>query len=381
LAGIVDDLTVEPLSLDRAGVSRFLRVPYLVYQDDPLWVAPLRGDLRTILSRENPFFDHAEARLFVVSRAGRDVGRIAAIVDRRHNELHGERTASFGFFECVNEDAAARALFVAVERWAAERGMTLLRGPMNPSMNEECGLLIEGFDAPPVFMTTYNPRYYVGLLETQGLSKAQDLWAYHLVPTESHVARMAPLAERVLQRMPDLVVRPLRRRNFEREVAAMKEIYNASWEANWGFVPLTDAEFTFKARRLAPLVVEELALMAERSGTPIGLMLSLPDYNQALQPLRGRLGPLGWLRFRLGVRTIKTGRTVLLGVKKEYRGRGIEAALLLRSFRWAVARGFTGLEQSQIFEDNTPVQRDLELLGARVYKRYRLYEKPVAAPA
>ncbi len=372
-------VVVELLSRDRAGVGRFLRVPHPIYRDDPLWVAPLRGELRKILSPENPFFEHAESQLFVVSRAGRDVGRIAAIVDHRHNELRGERSASFGFFECENDRAAARELFAAVERWAARRGLAILRGPLNPSMNEECGLLIEGFDSAPVFMTTHNPRYYVDLFEAQGLRKAKDLWAYHLEPTEKHVARMAPLAGRVFQRMPDLVVRPVCKRNFQGEVAAMKEIYNASWEDNWGFVPLTDAEFTFKASRLAPLIVEDLALIAERSGSPIGFILSLPDYNQALKPLKGHLWPFGWLRFRLGVRKIRTGRTVLLGVKKEYRGRGIETTMLVPSFRWALERGFTGLEQSWVVEDNRPVQRDLELLGARVHKRYRLYEKPLRA--
>jgi GNAT superfamily N-acetyltransferase len=374
-------MAIESVPRDRAGLGRFLRVVDALYRDDPLWVAPLHGELRTVLADENPFFDHAEIQLFVLSRAGRDVGRIAAIIDRCSNELHGEHTASFGFFECENDPTAARELFAAVGRWAARRGMRLLRGPLNPSMNEECGLLIEGFDSPPVFMTTYNPSYYADLLEAQGLRKAKDLWSYHLAPTESHLARTSALADRVFRRMPDLVVRPLRKRDFSREVAAMKEIYNASWEDNWGFVPLTDAEFTFKATRLAPLIVEELALIAERSGKPIGVMLSLPDYNQAFRPLRGRLGPLGWLKFRLGARKIRTGRTVLLGVKKEYRARGVEAAMLARSFRWALEHGFTGLEQSWVFEDNRPVQRDLELLGARVYKRYRLYEKPLRAEA
>jgi GNAT superfamily N-acetyltransferase len=372
---------IEALSRDRAGLGRFLRVPYTTYRDDPFWVAPLQDELRRVLSREHPFFDHAEAQLFVASRAGRDVGRIAGIIDRRHNELRGERTASFGFFECENDPATSRALFAAVERWASQRHMILLRGPMNPSMNEECGLLIDGFDSAPMFMTTYNPRYYVDLFEAHGLGKARDLWAYYLEPTEAHLARLTPVADRVLQRMPGLGVRPIRKRDFDGEVARMQEIYNASWDDNWGFVPLTDAEFTFKAARLAPLIVEELALVAERAGTPIGLMLSLPDYNQALKPLHGRLGPLGWLRFRLGVRKIRTGRTVLLGVKKEYRGRGIEATMLARSFRWALTHGFTGLEQSLILEDNRPVQRDLELLGARVYKKYRLYEKPVPPDA
>ena len=255
--------------------------------------------------------------------------------------------------------------------------MNLLRGPLNPSMNEECGLLIEGFDSSPVFMTPHNPRYYADLFEADGLRKARDLWAYHLQPTEAYPARLAPLADRALQRMPGLVVRPIRKRDFEAEVARMKEIYNASWEDNWGFVPLTDAEFAFKVRRLAPLVVEDLALMAERSGEPIGLMLSLPDYNQALKPLNGRLWPLGWLKFKMGVGRIRSGRTVLLGVKREYRSRGIETIMLMRSFRWCLDRGFRGLEQSQVLEDNRVMRRYLEFLGARVYKKYRVYEKPV----
>ena len=362
---------------DGAGLGRFLRVAEAIYRDDPIWVAPLRGEATRILSDENPFFDHAEAELFVVSRAGRDVGRIAAIVDRRHNEVRGERTASFGFFESENDPATARALFTAAERWAAGRDMERLRGPLNPSMNEECGVLIEGFDSPPVFGTTYNPRYYADLFEAQGLRKSRDLLAYSLVPSAEHLARLVPLAERVSRRLPDLVVRPMRRRDFAGEVARMKEIYNASWNDNWGFVPLTDAEFAFKAARLAPLIVEPLALMAEKSGEPIGLMLSLPDYNQALKPLKGRLWPLGWLRFRLGVRKVRSGRTVLLGVKRPYRALGIETVMLMQSFRWALDHGFTSLEQSWVVEDNRGMQRYLETLGARMYKRYRLYEQPV----
>jgi len=374
-------MVVESVSRDGAGLGRFLRVPDTIYRDDPLWVAPLRSELRRVLSDENPFFDHAETQLFIASRAGRDVGRVAAIIDRRHNARLDERTASFGFFECEQDPATSQALFAAVERWAARRGMSLLRGPMNPSMNEECGLLIEGFDSPPVFMTTHNPRYYVDLFEAQGLGKAKDLSAYHLQPTDGHLTRLGPLADRVRQRIPGLMVRPIRKRDFAGEVARMKEIYNASWDDNWGFVPLTDAEFAFKAARLAPLIVEDLALMAERSGEPIGLMLSLPDYNQALKPVKGRLWPLGWLRFRLGVRTIRSGRTVLLGVKREYRARGIETVMLVRSLRWALERGFTSLEQSWIVEDNKGMQRYLEVLGARIYKRYRMYEKPLRLDA
>ena len=360
-------------------MDRFLQVPYTIYRDDPRWVAPLRGDVRQVLSPKNPFFDHAEARLFIASR-GRDVvGRVAAIVDRRHNELRGERVASFGFFECENDPATARALFAAVEDWAARSGMTVLRGPMNPSMNEECGLLVDGFDSAPMFLTTYNPRYYVDLFESEGFRKTTDLLAYHLEPSEQHLARLAPFADRAQRRMPDLVVRPLRKSDVAGEVARMKEIYNASWEDNWGFVPLTDAEFAFKAARLAPLIVADLALIAERAGEPIGLMLSLPDYNQALQPLKGRLWPIGWLRFRLGIRRIRSGRTVLLGVKREYRARGIETLMLVRSFRWALERGFTRLEQSWVVEDNVVMQRYLERVGATVYKTYRIYEKPLPA--
>jgi GNAT superfamily N-acetyltransferase len=373
----MEGAAVASLSRDGADLDRFLRVPDVIYRDDPLWVAPLRSELRRVLSNDNPFFEHADAELFIASRGGRVVGRIAAIVDHRHNELRGERTASFGFFECEKDPATARALFTAVERWAARRHMTRLRGPMNPSMNEECGLLIDGFESPPMFMTTYNPRYYVGLIESHGFRKAKDLWAYHLEPTEGHVARLATFNERARRRMPELVVRPLRRRDFDAEVARMKAIYNASWEDNWGFVPLTDKEFAFMAARLAPLIVEELALIAEIAGEPIGLMLSLPDYNQALKPLHGRLWPLGWLKFRRGVRAIRSGRTVLFGVKRAYRSRGIETIMLAQSFRWALERGFGNLEQSWVVEDNTMTHRYLETLGARVYKTYRIYEASV----
>src|SRR6266542_1727779 len=217
-------VAVRALTSDPVGIDRFLRVARRIYRKDPHWVAPLLKASRELLGAGNPFFDHAEMQLFVASRDGGDVGRIAAILDRRHNEVHGERTAFFGFFECQNDLAMSRPLFAAAAAWAVRRGMNVLRGPVNPSMNEECGLLVEGFDSSPVFMTTYNPAYYAGLCEAEGFRKSRDLLSYCLVPGEQHLAKLAPLVERARKRLPGLVVRPIRKAELEAEIARIKEV-------------------------------------------------------------------------------------------------------------------------------------------------------------
>jgi GNAT superfamily N-acetyltransferase len=378
--GPASNVSVQVLPCDARGIERFLRVPYRIYRRDPLWVAPLRGASRALLGPRNPFFDHAEMQLFVAARDGEDGGRIAAILDHRHNEVHGERSAFFGFFECQNDLAMSRALFAAATEWAVRRGMNVLRGPVNPSMNEECGLLVEGFDSSPVFMTTYNPAYYAGLCEAAGFRKSKDLLSYCLVPGEKHVAKLAPLVERAHKRVPGLIVRPIRKAEIDAEIVRIKEVYNAAWETNWGFVPWTDAEISFMARRLAPLALEELALLAETPQGPVGFMLSLPDYNEAIKPLKGRLWPFGWLRFQRGVPGIRAARTILLGVKKEYRNRGVDAVMLERSFRWAIQRGCRHLEQSWVLEDNTATRRYLESIGAEVCRTHRIYDRALGPP-
>jgi ribosomal protein S18 acetylase RimI-like enzyme len=371
---------IEELSRSKSGVARFLQVPYGIYRDDPNWVAPLLADLKTVFSDRNPLFEHAEMKLWVARRDGRDVGRVAGIIDRNHNTFHQESTAFFGFFEAENDPAVARELLDAVSGWAKASGMTRLLGPMNPTTNDECGLLVEGFDSPPVIMMTYNPRYYVDLIEGAGFTKAKDLLAYHFHVDPKPLERLGRLAAGVARREPGLVVRPIRRKTLRADLAKVKEVYNAAWERNWGFVPMTDAELDFMAARLKPLLVEEITLLAELNGEPVGFMMSLPDYNEALQPLKGKLltpKVLGFARYMLGWKRPKRARVITLGIKSSHRQRGIDAALFARSMQAGIPYGFREVEVSWMLEDNLMILRPMEVFNARRYKTYRIYERPI----
>jgi hypothetical protein len=374
-------LNLVSLSRERRDIARFLAVPHRVYGADPNWVAPLEDDLRKVFSDANPLFDHAEMGLWVAERDGRDVGRIAGVVDRVHNDFHRERSAFFGFFESADDPSVSRALFAAVEKWAKERGMTRLLGPMNPTTNDECGLLVEGFDSPPVVMMTYNPRYYLRLFDDAGLVKAKDLLAYRIVLAAKPLGRLSRLAAGFERRQADLRVRPIRKKTLKADLTKVKEVYNAAWEDNWGFVPMTDGDIDFMAARLRPLLVEDLVLLAETPREPVGFMMSLPDYNEAMKPLRGKLLTpkiFGFLAYLLGWKKPKMTRLITLGIKKSHRNRGIDAVMFSHSLEAMLASGYRECEVSWILEDNVMVQRPIALFEGEVYKRYRIYEKPVA---
>ncbi|HKA37723.1 MAG TPA: N-acetyltransferase, partial [Thermoanaerobaculia bacterium] len=235
-------VSIEPISRSKKDLHRFFDVADRIYRDDPNWVPPLRDDVAKVFSEKNPFFEHAEIQLFVARRGQDDVGRIAAIHDRAHNEFHGERTAFFGFFESENDPEVSGALFDTVAKWAKQRGMETLRGPANPSLNDEAGLLVEGFDTPPVLMMTYNPRYYVGLVEGAGFTKAKDLLAYWFEIGAKPLERFARINERFRKRNADILVRNISKKNLMAELPKIREVYNDAWEKNWGFVPMTAAE-------------------------------------------------------------------------------------------------------------------------------------------
>lgn len=373
---------VSIVEVSRRGrdLARFLHVPYPIYRDDPNWVAPLLDDLKKVFADKNPLFEHAEMKLWVAVRDGKDVGRVAGILDRTHNTVHHESTAFFGFFESVNDPVVAGALLETVGAWAKETGMNNLLGPMNPTTNDECGLLIEGFDPPPVIMMTYNPRYYIDLLEGAGFAKAKDLLAYHFTVDEEPLRRLTRLADAVRRREPDLVVRPIRRKTLKQDLARVKEVYNSAWEENWGFVPMTDAELDFMAARLKPLLLEEIALLAEVKGEPVAFMMSLPDYNEALQPLKGKLLTpkiVNFLKYLMGWKRPRFVRVVTLGIKKGYRQRGIDAVMFAQSLRASLEVGFRDCEVSWMLEDNVMILRPIDVFGGKKYKTYRLYEKAV----
>jgi hypothetical protein len=377
---VSEPVVVERIGRTKGDLSRFFDVADRIYADDPLWVAPLRDDVAKVFRDENPFFRHGEMQLFVARRGGADVGRIAAILDRNHNSFHDEKAAFFGYFESEDDPAVAGALLDAAGLWGRERKMTVLRGPTNPTLNDEAGLLVDGFDSSPVLMMTYNPKSYVALIEGRGFRKAKDLLAYWFPLEEKPLQRLSRVADRFRKREGNILVRNVSKGGLARDLLKIREVYNEAWEKNWGFVPMTPEEMDFMAKRMKPLLVEELLWLAEAKrsdGTlePIAFMLMLPDYNVAMKPLKGRLLPFGWLKFLMGVRRIKTVRVVTLGIKRPYRLSGIQSIMMADSLRFLLSKGYTGAEVSWLLEDNELVIGAVRLWGGRLYKTYRIYEK------
>jgi GNAT superfamily N-acetyltransferase len=376
-----DRIEIIPLSRSSRDISRFLEVSYVIYQGDPHWVAPLLMDLKKVFTNANPLFTHAQIQLWVAMQNGRDVGRIAGLVDEFHNRgANHEPEAFLGFFECVDQREVSRLLFQAVLDWARAKKIKRVLGPMNPTINDECGLLIEGFDSDPVFMMTYNPRYYGALFEAEGFRKAKDLLAFYIDLAKIPMERLIRIGTKVKDRNKNLVFRPIRRKTLQSDIAKVKEVYNAAWEANWGFVPMTDAEVDFMAQRLKPLLMEGLIWVAEAGSEPVAFLLALPDYNPALKPLKGRLltpKVFGFIPYLMGWKRPTRTRVLTLGVKEKYRSKGLESALLIEGLKVGFEAGVRESEASWILEDNVMMCRVIEAIGGRAYKRYRIYEREV----
>ena len=367
------DIHVEEVKTKQA-LSAFIRFPWTIYKNDRYWVPPLIKDQRSKFSPTHPFHSHAEMILFLAKKNGQVIGRIAGIIDRHYVEFHQENLGFFGFFESIRDPEVADILLSKVRDWLKSRGMEKMAGPMNPSTNEECALLIEGFDSSPVLMMTYNPPYYASLLEGWGLKKAMDLYAYFLPETSFSRERLFRITERIMKREPRLRLRPINLRRFDAELTIVKEIYNDAWSKNWGFVPLTDAEIDFMAKTLKPLVVADLVIFAYLGEEPIGFSVGLPDYNEVLKHLNGKLGPLGLLKFLNYSRKIHTLRVMLLGIKQAFQKKGIEVLLYVESLKRGTAKGYWQAECSWILESNPPMQHGLEAMGGKRYKTYRIYE-------
>ena len=370
-------LRIVPVG-DADAREAFVRLPWRIYRGDPVWVPPLLADVRGMLDTdEHPFHRHSDVRFLLALRDGVPVGRIAAIHNTRHVEHHDEPVGFFGFFEVERDRETAAALLDAAGAWLRDRGLETMRGPASFSTNEQAGLLVEGFDRPPAIMMPYNPPRYRELLEEEGFEKAQDLVAYWLDDNEppEFLLRAEKLVRR---RYPDLSIRPLRMDEWDREVERIRRLYNAAWQDNWGFVPMTDAEFRHMAKDLKPVVDPELALIVEDGdGEPVGFSLSLPDLNQAIRHADGRLFPFGLLKILWHARSIDVCRVITLGLVEAYRGKGIDALLYLETFRRGAARGITAGEFGWVLADNEAMRRPLEKLGAEVHKRYRLYDRPL----
>ena len=370
----MDAPTVEAVEGGR-GLRAFLQFPETLYRDDPRWVPPLRRDERARLSASNPFFAHAEARFFLARRGGAVVGRVAAILDRRHLERWKDGAGFFGFFEAVADDAVAGSLLEAAREWLRARGLQAMRGPFNPSTHDECGLLIDGFQHPPRILMPYNPPYYPALLERAGLRSIHELLTYEMDVPPALPERVTRVARKAEER--GVRVRPLDRPRLMAETQVFRTIYNAAWSENWGFVPMSEGEAASMGSRLRQIVVPELALFAEWESHPVGFLLLLPDLNPALRLLRGRVTPWGLVRFLWRQRRLDEVRLLVLGVVPEYRRRGIEALLLREAYGALRRLGYRRVELGWVLEENRVTRQTAERWGASVAKRYRIYEGAV----
>ncbi|MBN1756129.1 N-acetyltransferase [bacterium] len=360
---------------NRSELGNFIRLPWQIYKGNPFWVAPLIGEeMKFYNPHENPFFDHSQVTLFLVKRGHYLKGRIAAIIDQNYIDFHHEKVGFFGCFECVNDNGVANLLFDSVAKVLREGGMEIMRGPMNFSTNETCGLLVENFEDSPLVMMTYNLPYYSGLVEGYGFTKAKDLYAYYLSHPDKKIPERLERVALKLQNRNSFSVRKIRLSDFEKEVKRIRLIYNSAWEANWGFVPMTEAEFDHLAKNLKLIVDPDLVFIAEVDNQPVGFSLTLPDINYALKRLNGKLFPFGIIKLLWFRRKISRVRVITMGVKREYRKRGIDLAFYYHTFREGYAKGYTEGEFSWVLEDNYMMRKGLEDLGAEIYKTYRIYD-------
>lgn len=370
-------IRIEPVH-DQASLKQFIRFPADIYRSDPAWVPPLFLERFHAFSQKNPFFAHARWQCWVAYRGTVPVGRISAQIDELYLARYHRQTGFFGLLEAEDSTEVFEALFHTAEAWLRAEGMTTVQGPFNLSINQECGLLIKGYDYPPMVMMGHARPYYAQHVEANGYSKVQDLLAYRLgmnFPLPSGVAAFLKKAKKSVR------IRPLRRKHFKEELAIIKDIFEESWADNWGYVPFTDAEFSELGQQMKLLVEDDFVQIAEIDGVPCAMLVAFPNLHEVIHDLNGRLWPLGWLKilWRLKVSYPKTGRVALMGVRRRFQSRPLGAVMaygMIEAVRQAgLRKNIEHVELSWVLEDNTGMRHILESLGAEPYKTYRLYEK------
>lgn len=375
------DVVVTPVH-SRQDRKQFIRLPWRLYRDDPNWIPPLIHNQEQLLGyRKHPFHENAEVQTFLARRDGQVCGRVAAILNHAHNRYYSERRGFFGYFESIDDQQVANALFDAVRAWFSQRDVYQLRGPANPSMNYETGLLIEGFDSPPTFMMTYNPPYYPQLIEGYGFRKTHDLLAYvgHRSQLPETEARLGRIAEQALERS-QASIRSLDRKRFREDVQAFLDLYNRSLTSMWGFVPMPPNELRALASSLRLLLIPELALLAEAEGKQVGVILGLPDYNPRIKQIDGRLFPFGFIRLLWNKRELKRIRVISINVLPEYQRWGLGLVLMRGLVPKALEMGIEEAEFSWVSEANDLARMGLEKGGARHAKTYRMYDYAPTEP-
>jgi len=369
----MNQISVQPI-YSRREREEFIRFPWKIYAENPYWVPPLLMERRKLIDKNrNPFYQHAEAEFFIAKKGSEIVGRIGTVINKNHNLEHKDTTGFFGFFECINDKNVSDKLFETAKSWLKSKGATAIRGPANPSVNDEYGLLIKGFNYPPVILMPYNPPYYSELIEAAGLKKAKDLYSYYLSKEKVISERLEKVVDRV-RRKENLTFRNINMKNFWNEIELIKSVYNKAWQYNWGAVPMTDAEFESLARDLKPLLDPELLLIAEYKGEPIGFSLSLPDLNIVLKYNRKGYFLPGLFRLFIHKRKIDWIRIIVLGVIHKYQSTGASSVLFYETARRGIAKGYKNGEAGWVLEDNVMMNRAAQFLNAEPYKTYRIYE-------
>ena len=369
------DIAIQPVET-RSQQKRFIHLPWRIYQDEPCWMPPLIMSQEELLGfRKHPFYERSKSQSCLVTRGGRDVGRITAIVNAGHIDRYKEQRGFFGFFECDDDTAASRALFQAAGDWLHAQGMTCIRGPANPTLNYECGLLIDGFDTPPFFMMTHNRPWYAHLVEDAGFGKIEDMFAFYGKTSmlDGIDPKLATMIQGVKERF-GVTLRPLDKSRFAEEVRMFLHIYNESLGGTWGFVPLTPGEVDHMAASLKYLIEPELAIVAEVGGKPVGAVFCLLDYNPRIKAIDGRLFPFGFLKLLWNKKAIKRLRAISTNVVPEYQAWGIGLVLMSGLYERFIKWGLEEVEFSWVLESNYLSRRTLERGGAIVTKKYRMYQ-------
>lgn len=377
-------LEIRPVETKKEW-NQFIDFPWEIYKGNENWVPPLKIAVRDVLNvNKNPFFKHATMRMFLALRDSKTVGRIVAVVDDAHNKFHEEKTGFFGFFECIDDQEVANKLFDTAYRWIKDRGMATMRGPMSPSTNHECGLLVEGYNDPPQVMMTYNPQYYEKLFQNWGLTKSKDLFAYKVCSTESKFSERMMMHAEKLREKEAVTLRTINVKKFDEEVEKILEIYNDAWEKNWGFVPMGPDEFRHTAKEMKAIMDPALAMIVEKNNEMVAFGLAVPDVNQAIKKIpNGKLLPFGLFKLLWNLKgpgkkkTINRCRIITLGIKQKYRNSGIGPLLYVEYLKQGPGNGYPVGEASWILEDNIPMNRALEGMGAFKYKTYRVYDRAI----
>jgi len=357
--------------------TAFQQLPWDIYHRYPQWIPPLLSQERQLIRPgKHPFHEHALTTLFLARRGKEIVGRIGVCLNEQHNIYHGEHAGFFGFFECQEDPEVAGALFGTASSWLKKQGLVCIRGPFNWSTNETCGLLVDGFDTPPRVMMPYNPPYYAALMGACGLVKAKDLVTFELPASAPVPKRFERIARRARDRA-GVRIRTMSKKSFTADVEIIKEIYNIAWSNNWGFVPMTSAEMKHMAHEMKSVIDYRLVLIAEINGEPAGFAMTIPDANQVLRHINGRLFPFGFIKALWYSRSVDFARLITLGIKDEFRRKGIEAILIIETLLRAREAGYIGGELGWVLEDNRLMIRDIEAIGAVRNKRYRIFEAPL----